>query len=344
MQQEVNLAFKVIFGLILVILSVYIAYFKPIGFDVDSYAYYLATINLEAVNSFEGNQEPIFKLIRYFSFIISNDVFRGLTVLYMFICISLKTVLIGKYSSNFYISIAAYVSIYFLLHDLIQIRVALAAVFFIWAIPDIKSQSKVYFIKIAIATLCHYSSVFLIPLYFLNAASLSTFRIILGYIVSFSTLTLSPLLISIATEVSNYLPGTIGYKAKRYLVLMKESVHVDFNLFSMSFLIFMSLSVILVSPLVDAKKLSKDEIIYIKILAISNYVYISFSFIPVLSARISELLGVSVVLALPILWRCGKFKIFGSIYIAVFITLFFYINFFLKDFIDRDLLSEFYLL
>ncbi|MEZ8337463.1 EpsG family protein [Vibrio cyclitrophicus] len=342
LESEERFLAKLLFSGLILLFSLLVAYLKPVGFDVDSHAYYLMTINQDVILNFEGNQEPIFKLIRAALFIITDDLYRALLVTYMFLAISLKLYLVQRFSRCYAISIFAYISIYFLLHDVIQMRAALAAAVFMWSLPDLAEKNRRYIYKIALASICHYSSLFLFPLYLLNFGKIKKTNYYFFYILTLIISSQYNIILDLATNISGILPGVFGYKAQRYLVLINQDVHTSYNLLNIYNLSLIFISLILIWKSSD--QYSNFDNMIVKVLAVSNYIYITMSAIPVLAARVSELMAITVVFALAIIYHFSRFKLLTMVIIMGYLSCVFYINYFLKTYINTDLIKGFYFL
>ena len=100
--------------------------------------------------------------------------FEVLILLYALISIYLNLRVIQRYSCNVPVSILLYLSPYFVLHDMIQIRAAVACAMMLWAITYIPSRDwKRYFTLITVAVLFHKSAMIFYPIYFLSGTRLN---------------------------------------------------------------------------------------------------------------------------------------------------------------------------
>lgn len=72
-----------------------------------------------------------------------------------------------KNSPNIWIAVGAYIAFFFILHDMIQIRAAVAAGLILMAVRyQAERKWIIYFILIGIAIFFHYSAIIFVPLYF----------------------------------------------------------------------------------------------------------------------------------------------------------------------------------
>ncbi len=111
-------------------------------------------------------------LVWFLSLFTKNVLFYFGT--FALISISLRMLIIKKTSPFIYSALMIYVSDVFILHDMIQIRCAIASSLLLWAVYYKFTGEKLLFFIIAfIAVLFHYSAIIIIPLYFLKTDSIN---------------------------------------------------------------------------------------------------------------------------------------------------------------------------
>lgn len=129
-----NLSFVLFF-----IILFSIAASREIGFDRDSivfaeviYDFLNGEININLID-----KEPTFWLIILISDYLFSDPVSGVFIIYSAISISIKLYVIKKLSLSPFLSIIVYISLYYILHELTQFRIGVAAAFFLLSIDDI---------------------------------------------------------------------------------------------------------------------------------------------------------------------------------------------------------------
>ena len=196
------------------------------------------------------------------------------------------------------LSVYLYICLYFVLHEMTQIRVGVACGIFLLSIPDMISRNyKRYFFKCAIAISFHYSAVIMILLYFIDPAKLNkkvyyTLPALGVFISLFPDLVLK--LLSIAVAV---FPSFISAKVNVYLDLMSDDAYNKINtanLFILSLLIFYYFALYNSSRLVF-----KADTLLIKLFGIQIFIYYALSSVPAFSIRLSEFVGVCLVVTIP---------------------------------------------
>ena len=300
-----NTFFQFCFLCLVSILLFLIAAFRPIGIDNDSLTY-----ESEILAFYRGGgdiKEPVFMVFGYISEVLFNANTRVVFILYALFSIFLKCYAIARYSKNIILSIFIYAGMFFILHDMTQIRVGLASGFFLLAIPDlIRNERKRYVFKILLACLCHFSAVILIPLILLSAKKINLRIVLLSPIIMLMVVLLigdmNPILISIF----KYLPEPLSTKAISYIVGVEQFGRFDdvniFSKFTLSAFAFFILYLYSCTKSV----LTADDVIYLKLFSIMLTLFYLFASVPVLASRTFELFAVSFVFSLPII--ATKFK------------------------------------
>ncbi|HDE1655161.1 TPA: EpsG family protein, partial [Klebsiella pneumoniae] len=98
------------------------------------------------------DKEPGFWLILFINkFFFSNNI-SSFFLIYAALSISFKLILFYKLSSHPIVTLFLYISTYYFLHDMTQIRIGLACVFILWSLEDILQRNKLGFlIKVSFA-------------------------------------------------------------------------------------------------------------------------------------------------------------------------------------------------
>ncbi|MDD8117538.1 EpsG family protein [Escherichia coli] len=275
---------------------------RPIGIDADSLSY-LEAYKL-AQNGIYVISEPTFNFFSLISttFFYDNNIGIGfLFFIYAGLSISIKFYTIYKYSSSIYLSILVYVCVFYILHEMTQIRVGLASAFFLLGIHDlIMGNKRKYLMKIFLACLCHFSSLVLIPLVFISAERVNLKIILLTPVLMLCAVLIigdmNPILISLF----QYLPEPLSSKAISYIVGVEQFGRFDsVNFFSKFTLSVFSFFILYIIACAKGKCIKPADIIFLKLFSIMLTLFYFFSSVPVLASRIFELLAVSMILSFP---------------------------------------------
>lgn len=299
--------------------------FRAIGLDNDSVTYFNETINI--YNGIINIKEPVFVGFAYITKYLFNEDAALIFVFYAFLGVFIKGYAIKKYSDRPFLSLLVYAGMFFILHEMTQIRVGLAAAFFLLAIPDlIEGKRKYYAIKIFLAMLCHFSAIILFPLIFLSSKKIN-FKIlfflpILALSIVIIVGDMNPVLISIFS----YLPEPLATKGITYTVGAQKFGRFDnVNIFSKFTLSAFFFFIIYLVCAVKAKKITRDDILYLKLFSFMLTVFYLCSSVPVLASRSFELYAVSFVYSLPAITKFFKPKWTASAVIALWVLLYFYL-------------------
>ncbi len=301
------------------LIFILIAGLRPIGLDRDSIAYanYLQSykdVNLLAL-------EPAFWVIKWFNDIFFNGNVRTFFLIYAILGVSIKFLAIKRLSKLPWLSVGAYLSSYFILHEMTQIRAGVAAGLFLLSIPDIHSRNfRKFIVKALLAISFHYSAIIMLPLYFLHPKKLNVAYFLLPIVGLISVyVDLSKPLLS---NLANFAPNFLAYKINTYLTLLELGEHSEINIVN-----FYYISLLLITYfgffLYIKNKIKNDyDVLFLKIFALSLFNFYFFSDVPVFAYRISQFLNVVAVIFLPnfILYFKQKELIFLLVILLLLLT------------------------
>lgn len=302
-----------------IILVVFVS-LKPVGFDRDSFAYYQASIN----GIFDIRWiEPTFSIIS----IINNNFFSsssvGLFFMYASIAIFLKIYILPKLTNYVNSALFLYVTSYFFILELTQIRAAVAVGFFLWGLHDIINENrKSFLVKILLAITFHYSAVIYLIVYFIDINKISRvfwiFLPLFGFFLSF---------IFTPSMINFFIPDFLVHKIGLYLDIAEKAALI--NPYRIGLLIIYIYFLYYIKSFND-----KRLILYIKVFGISLFMYYLFANIgTVFSVRFSGMFSVVIIFLLPTLFKIIKQKLF----VVFFIILYGFINIYYLIFVQSAL-------
>jgi len=278
------------------LILILIAGLRPIGLDRDSIAYakyFQSTVDADFLD-----KEPAFWIIKGFNDIFFFGNIHTFFLIFATLGVSIKFLAIKRLSKVPLLSLIVYLSLYFILHEMTQIRAGVAAGLFLLSIPDIYDRNfRKFIIKFLLAFSFHYSAIVMLPLYFLNPKKLNIIYFLLP-IVGF-ILAIFNLLLFFLLNFSHMLPNFLAYKINIYLDLLKLGKHSEINIINVyySFLLF---TIYFCFFLYVKNKIKNNyDILFIKTLTISLFSFYFFSDVPVFAFRISESLNIVVIIFLP---------------------------------------------
>jgi hypothetical protein len=292
-------------ALLITLILVLSAGFREIGFDRDSFNYAMSiqSIGFSNFSNLDfSDKEPFFYLIAYVAHWLFGDAVRGTFVIYALLGVTLKIIGIYRLSRIPMLSIILYVSSYYLIQELTLIRVGVATAIFLLAIPDIANRDgKAYLTKTILAILFHYSAIIMLPLYLiLNTKRSKWFFLILPILGLTLSVIFGNFIINYINNniyILNLIPAPLSHKLIFYLDLLKIGMCAQINIFSLYYLSWMAIYYFCI---INIKRFKSDlDIVLIKILGFSLFIFYFFSFLPVLAYRISEILGIVIIILLP---------------------------------------------
>jgi len=273
------------FGLALILLCT----FKTVGADADSENYALMFEHYDDKMTMIS-AEFSFRLIAEMLNHISSDV-SILFFVYASISIAIKFYAIKENTELVFLSLFVFLSHYYILHDMIEIRAGVAAALFLLALKPLCDGNK----RKAILLLCcgtffHYSLLVVFPLLFFSNATLSkTWKIVLasvvplGYVAYFLHF---DLLLSLPIPY-------IGTKLEIYQDIKELGGFDEIYVFKNPLLLITIMVYYMLLYFYDTVYKYKPQLpILLKTMGLSLASFFFFSSLPILSGRLYELYGV----------------------------------------------------
>ncbi len=243
-------------------------------------------------NGINVNIEPTFYYITY----LINYLNSNITLLILFfsiIGVTLKCIAISKLTEFWLYSILVYFSYFYIIQEMTQIRVGVASAFILLSIKPLKQSNIFKFLAlICIGTLFHYSTLFILPLLFLNKNSISKvfyYLIPLAYIIHFSPL--NPL------SILEYIPiESFSMKFETYKYLSDKQTVNPFGVWNIFRCV---LCFLLLWKWEYFQSKNEYSVLLIKMYVLSVFLFLSFSKIPTFAFRISDLYAIVEVILIP---------------------------------------------
>lgn len=313
----------IVIGIVLILMAA----FKVVGNDDDSENYELFFLNYD---------DPYKILSVEYSFLLLSSIVskftydvHGIFLVYALIGITAKFIAIKRMAKLLFLPLLVYISHYFILHDMIEIRVSVAAAFFMLAIkPLCDGEKRKAFVYMCVAVFFHYSAFVLFPLLFFNNETLSKrMRYILAAIVPMGYLAYFAGVDLLTTIPIPY----IGSKLEVYREL-KDFGHFEEIYVFKNPLLLMKITVfyLLLVFYDTVYEYNKELPMLMKIMGISLACFFFFSSLPVLSGRLYELFGVVDIFLFPCIvyvfrpQYIAKIFVFLMCFISIFMDVFIY--------------------
>lgn len=313
---------KMSFFLLLWFLMVCYAAFRD-GAAVGDYVTYVQMFQ-DVNDGFTTLTEPSFVYFSQFVGAFGGGVIY-VFVFYALIGVSLKFIAIHRLTELWFLSLVVYLSNFFILHELTQMRGGVAAGFLLLCIKPIYDRDwKRFLLFSTCAILFHYSALVILPLWILGHKPRKTWLFVsipIAYIVYFSGINLI---------------GTIPIPAIEAKLEMYQRVQ-EFgsdnwsaiNVFNLVFICKILIFYMLLWKYELIACRNKYSIVLMKVYCISLMAFPIFATMPVVGFRISELYGIVEIILIPLLYYVftprivSRFIVIVIAMIVVFISVFY---------------------
>lgn len=311
-RKKLTVSHKTLVLVFIGILLVLIAGFRPLEYFRD------ASIYLEIIRSMNSlwDMEPSVWLINQFNQLLLGGNDQIFFLIYAILGVTIKIIAINRLSSLPLLSVYLYICLYFVLHEMTQIRVGVACGIFLLAIPDIVNKNfRMYLFKTLIAMAFHYSAIIMLVVYFVNNKNINRkiyfFLPIIGLFLAF----IPNLILTIFTFFEFILPSVIANKITIYISLIDNEDYNKINIFN---LFTLSLICFYYFALFNIWRLKTElDIVLIKFFGLQLFIYYAFSSIPTFAIRLSEFIGFSLIILIPNLIFMFKQKLLPLLVIIV---------------------------
>ena len=265
---------------------VLIAGLREIGLDPDSENYEYSFQHYYQ-SSEMGMVEPSFTLISAVLNVFTDNV-HLLFLVYAFLGVTIKLYAFKKNLQCIFVPMMLYISFYFVLHEMTQIRAGVVSALFLLAVYHIaKKEKRKALLLIIVGSFFHYSSLALLPtLVFGNkdfkrkGSILIALLIPLSYLIYFG---------GISMLLNTDIP-LIGNKLAIYQQAMeKGKMTVNINVFDPVHLVSVMLFYYTLYFRKTITAFNENYNVVIKIVALGLFLHTSLAFLPVLALRISQL-------------------------------------------------------
>ncbi len=280
--------------LALVILLSFIAGLRLFGWDNDSSNYYYMVVSQGKLAL--ANKEFFFKALIKINSILFSKNFYTFLIFIALLSVSIKIFIFANYSPLPLLSILMYLLSYFWLHDYVQIRAGVSTGLFLYATKDLADGNvKKYFLKVFFAIMFHWSSIILIPSFFIVQNLNLKFHALLPLIGIFLKLLGFNLFFVIQFILQLFKINPIYYK----MYAGYQDVINAFNLISLSYIIlFYIITYIFIKY---KQSLCIYEIILYKFFSLGIFVYLITTILnaPVVAFRLLEYFMIVLLLLIP---------------------------------------------
>ena len=279
---------------------VVLAGFRPVGLDPDSINY-ANVVSDNAVGSPFGVREPTFWLIKLVSQSSPLPATITFFLTYAFIGVSIKSWAVLRLSERPLYSFFLYLMLYFVIHEMTQIRTGVAAAIYLFALNALHlGHLRTFFLLITLATSFHFSAIVGLLALFGKYAGRSKpllFALPAGGIICSIVITSEKLEL-----VGSYLlPSQIQARLVFYLDLLLEERFSQIDLLNPISTSFLLLYLLLVVK-IPTSATGFDRLL-LSSLGFGVSAFYALSILPVMAFRVMEFMSITVILLLPIVPR-----------------------------------------
>lgn len=307
--------------LVLGVAMAFVAGFRPDDVDHD-YATYVEMY----YNSFSISTEVTFIMIASFVEFFFNDV-AYLFVIYALISLTVHVLAIKRLSSLWFLSLLVYLSNYYLLHEMNQIRVGVSAGLFLLALYHLGNDNRRKFLLYALfATLFHYTAFVLFFFAFFDAKPFKKWQ----YYFYLSVIPAAYVLYFLHVSILATIP--IPYfeeKLQLYQALQAGGgVWDEINVFNLVLLTKIAMTLFLLWKSSLVYEYNKYVYLLLKVEVVSIAAWVVFCEMPVVAMRMNELLGIVEIVLFPMLFYTVKPAWLGKAVVMVVAAVLLFISLF----------------
>lgn len=298
--------------------------------DYEEYVNYYNEISTMTIQQVE----PTFIIIANVSKVVFQSPI-GMFIIYSILGVCLKGIAFFRLTKFYLLSLLLYVSFYFLLHEMTQIRVGIASAVLLLSIPSFYNRKPLVFFSLSAIGICfHYSFVAFPFLYFLNTRNLNIKFYLLAIGAAIVTKVLA---ISIFSIISILNLNSLFPKVEAYQQLLSLDINNKINLLDKLFLLRVLILLFFMWKWQVVYQYNQYTIILIKLYAISIVMYIVLSDLPVVGIRMRELFGIVEIILIPLSIYAIKPR-----YVAVLITTIFALTVLSIELINTQIVKSYF--
>jgi len=247
-----------------------------------------------------------------------------LFIMYSALAIGIKFYAILKHSSIVLLSLLLYLSFYYTLHDIIQIRVAVSCSFFVlFFYAIVESKKSIAFVFFLASLFFHLQAIFItvycIYLWLARSVAMMIFTIVGSYVLG--KYFILKLVLYFVTLFSSYVPS----KIIRDVLYFNENIE-GINLLNQHVLVPVA-AMLFYLYLLKIDKIKKIELFFLKTICFALCMLFLFQSINVIAWRVFEFFNVMTIFYLPALVMRFKQKYMVILFVCSYVLANLYVSF-----------------
>jgi hypothetical protein len=268
--------------------------------DFSTYIEYFESVKNRSISESLLMVEPSFVLIAH---VVPN--IRCMMLVFAFLGVFVHIFAFRKVSSFPYFSLAIWVTHYFFVHEMNQVRAGVAIGLVLYSLYFIVERKLLKFLLIiGVATLFHYSAIVLIPIYFLSTVKMNRTYFVLipvTYILYLGGIGLLEILGKLHI-------GIIQSKIEAYNTLQSAGMYTKMNVFNPAVMLRITLIYIFLFNYDYLKDKNPHFIIMVKMYCMSIAFMVLFASMPAFALRFADVFGIVELALVPMLFYLLDYK------------------------------------
>ncbi|RFM35848.1 EpsG family protein [Chitinophaga silvisoli] len=270
--------------------------------------------------------EPSFVFITH---IVPN--IRYVMVIFAFLAVFIHILAFKKVSSFPYFSVALWVTHYFFVHEMNQVRAGVAIGLVLFSLYYVQERKLYKFLLvIGIATLFHYSAIVLIPVYFLSTVKMNRIYFLIipvSYVLFLGGLGLLEILGKLHI-------GIIQSKIEAYNTLQSVGMYTKINVFNPAVMLRIVLIYIFLFNNEYLKDRNPHFIIMVKMYVLSIAFMVLFASMPAFALRFADVFGIVELALVPMLFYLLDYKYLVLTFVFGWCLLFLFLDLIYNGFLN----------
>ena len=324
-----------VFGIFLILFATFRSPRLP------DYMEYMKLFHTSYTNSSDDKELSFYIICSIAKLVSLNDGKFLFLLIYAVLGISIKLIAIKKYSVHVILSLCVWLSSFFILHDLIQIRASVASGLLLLFLPQVQKRNMVKaFILFIFAFYFLYSALIFLLFFVLNPKTIKLEIWTFFYLISLFINIFNIDIFVVINKILDILPiNSINSRLSVYLMNDYTISEEQTNMFSPYIIMQTIICFVVLFSIRKIAIISPYAIIWLKSCFLSIYIY-SLS-IPGVTMRLAELLSVPQIFLVPLIINCfpNKYKKLGILIVSLICILWLSYFVIIQNFFNLRILS-----
>jgi len=263
--------------------------------------------------------EPSIFLIRSLSDWVSSSYYTFFFI-YALLAVVIKLCALNQLTDLFFLSLLCYIGMDFPIHEMIQMRAAVAQGIMLWSFIFIYEKRLVlYAWTVLLAVFFHYSALLILPLYLLKPYSINKklhiIMLFISFVIGLTKIGFTYLVQFVPIE---FVQGL--FQAYQYQTFVEEEF---FSPFSMTIIVLTITQIILLLKADKIRMHNRYIYLLLKVQSASIISFFLFNDMPIVGGRISEFYRIAFIVSVPfVIYICNN-RIVARLIVVVLCSMFY---------------------